>query len=117
MKVHLFLMLGLTLAGCVPAMPGDSISSNRPFPPIAAPVPMYAGDQPAQPPKTETHGSVNSAGCKAMEKRFKEAGRRIKLIDTRRNPYNGTLRYLCIFQGEDAQQGYFQDARFPGDNY
>jgi hypothetical protein len=54
---------------------------------------------------------------KRSTQRFKEAGRRVKLVNIKRNLYNGTLRYLCIFQGEDAEQGYFQDDRFLGDNY
>jgi hypothetical protein len=61
----------------------------------------------------ETHGAVSQQKCRDMAAKFKQQGRRIKLVDIQRSTNPGAvLQYICIFEGEDAQQGYFEDTRY-----
>lgn len=42
-----------------------------------------------------------------MAKRFKGEGRKVKLVDVL--PTNdATLRVECVFEGEDAEPGYYE---------
>lgn len=58
----------------------------------------------------ETHAVAARTDCDAMARRFREQGRRIQLVE--RRYVGGQLPYLCIFEGEDAQAGYFEDNRY-----
>lgn len=118
--VSLILLSGLT--SCM-AMPGDSLGGDRPWvPPVpvggqsqprAIPGEMYTGEvQPVQPVQ-EKHGVTLFNKCREMLQRFKREGRKINLVDIQRNPNPGaTLRFICIFEGEDAEEGYYHDTRY-----
>lgn len=58
----------------------------------------------------ETHAVSDRNDCDAMARKFRKQGRRIQLVE--RRYVGGQLRYLCIFEGEDAQPGYFDDNRY-----
>lgn len=71
--------------------------------------PLQSESSPAQ----ETHGVVNQQNCYDMEARFQRQGRRVRLVETRRSANSGAiLRWICIFEGEDADQGYFEEKRY-----
>lgn len=58
----------------------------------------------------ETHSVTHSAKCDEMLRNFQQQGRRLKLIE--RRYVGGQLPYLCIFEGVDAQPGYYDDNRY-----
>lgn len=60
--------------------------------------------------RRETHAVANSAICDEMLRNFQQRGRRLKLIE--RRYVGGQLPYLCIFEGVDAQPGYYDDNRY-----
>jgi hypothetical protein len=66
-----------------------------------------------EPGKTELHGATTENACYKMEQTFKRQGRKLRLIrvDRLNNP-GAVLRFLCIFEGEDAQTGYFDENRY-----
>ncbi|KAM3112781.1 hypothetical protein [Phormidesmis sp. 146-33] len=70
--------------------------------PIASPSPIQ-----------ETHGVVSRQNCYDMEAKFKRQGRRVTLkrVEQSTNP-GAVLQYICIFEGEDAEQGYFEEKRY-----
>ncbi len=58
----------------------------------------------------ETHGVTERKKCQEMAEKFKRQGRKVTLKEVKRNLNPGaTLQYICIFVGEDAQVGYYQD--------
>jgi hypothetical protein len=58
----------------------------------------------------ETHAAVDKEACQSMLERFRREGRtRLKL---RTQEVGGDLPILCIFEGEDAQVGTFDDHRY-----
>jgi hypothetical protein len=68
----------------------------------------------------EVHGAVSRADCYEMERKFRRQGRRLKLVDVQKNKYNlkgGVLRYLCIFEGDEAVDNWFDDNRQQQENY
>lgn len=61
----------------------------------------------------ELHGAVNESDCYKMEQKFQRQGRRIRLVETKRSNNPGAvLRWMCVFQGEDAQTGYYDERRY-----
>lgn len=58
----------------------------------------------------ETHAVTTRNDCDEMARRFRQQGRRVQLVE--RRYVGGQLPYLCIFEGEDAQSGYFDDNRY-----
>lgn len=52
-------------------------------------------------PVQEVHAAVSPQGCKALEKRLKQMGLRIRLVEAI-NTGMGDLPYDCIFEGADA---------------
>jgi hypothetical protein len=62
------------------------------------------------PGKRETHAVANSGICDEMLRNFQRQGRRLKLVE--RRYVGGQLPYLCIFEGADAQPGYYDDNRY-----
>ncbi len=85
-------------------------------PPLPA-AEMAAGEiPPEQVGVRELHFVVGRKNCSQMAKRFREDGRNVRLIDIRPNPYGHggfQLRFICIFEGPDAQPGYFsRDKRY-----
>ncbi len=58
----------------------------------------------------ETHAVSNRTDCDKMLKNFRQQGRRLRLVE--RRFVGGQLPYLCIFEGVDAQPGYFDDNRY-----
>lgn len=129
----LIVSAGLTglLASCV-GMPGDSMGGDFRVPPVPFPVggsgyapPAPAPAAPMAPPispiqqynepgQIEVHGAVKSTDCYEMEKRFKAQGRNIRLAKIKRNDIGtgGVLQWMCIFEGDDAQTGWFEDRRY-----
>lgn len=61
----------------------------------------------------EIHGAVDRRDCYKMAKKFQNQGRRVKLVrvEETRNP-GAVLRFQCIFQGEDAQTGWYDERRY-----
>jgi hypothetical protein len=61
----------------------------------------------------EIHGAVNESDCHRMERNFRRQGRRVRLVDVRRtNNPGAVLRFMCVFQGEDASAGWFDEKRY-----
>ncbi len=58
---------------------------------------MHEPEEPAQ----EVHGAVSPQGCKNLEKRLKQMGLSIRLVEAV-NTGRRELPYDCIFEGEDA---------------
>ena len=66
-----------------------------------------------EPGKTEFHGATTEAGCRKMAERFKREGRRVTLTKTYRSKNPGAvLVWTCVFEGEDAEFGHFDEKRF-----
>lgn len=64
------------------------------------------------PGKRETHAVADPRTCYDMANKFQKQGRRLKLAKPPQFVGGRTpLPYLCIFEGEDAQGGYFNDNR------
>jgi hypothetical protein len=59
------------------------------------------------PGQQETHYAASAEGCQKMRQRFKNEGRKLRLI--RIKPVKAGV--ICIFQGEDARPGYYNDRR------
>ncbi|BAS57928.1 hypothetical protein NIES2135_26900 [Leptolyngbya boryana NIES-2135] len=76
--------------------------------------PVYSqGTDPGNVPgKQETHGVTQRSACKEMEHKFQQQGRRVRLARVIRSSNRGAvLRYICVFEGEDAQYGYYDRYR------
>lgn len=104
----------LILAGvCVLLFVSMQQQQQTPLP-IAAE--MTVEIPPEQEGLRELHFVVSRANCQKMAKRFREDGRNVKLVDIKPNPYGHggfQLRFICIFEGPDAQPGYFsRDKRY-----
>lgn len=52
-------------------------------------------------PIQEVHAAVTPQGCKNLERRLKQMGLSIRLVEAV-NTGRGDLPYNCIFEGEDA---------------
>ena len=64
-------------------------------------------------PGVELHGATTEANCYKMEKTFKQQGRNLKLTRVNRtNNPGAVLRFLCVFEGIDAQAGWFDEKRY-----
>lgn len=80
---------------------------------LSAPLPITSNDDPYAeirdiPGQLETHGVTQPGQCDRMEQRFKAEGRRIRLVRKVRNRNPGaTLRWICVFEGPDADPGYY----------
>jgi hypothetical protein len=112
------------LAGCepselrpVPAFGGGSSgeSYSSPVPPAQTPLaPPQAHIHPERvniPGQQEVHGAVSESACYDMAHQFRKDGRTLRLKEVRF--VGGTeLPYVCIFEGEDAESGYFDDRRY-----
>jgi len=74
----------------------------------AQPIPQ-AGPRPRAFYAQEQHGAASEGSCYKMAQRFQRAGRRVKLVRTERNNLGvgGVLTWKCIFEGEDAQPGWY----------
>jgi hypothetical protein len=59
--------------------------------------------------KQERHGAVRASDCNKMAERFRRAGRRVRLVRVIPNDVGvgGVLRVVCLFEGEDAQEGWY----------
>jgi hypothetical protein len=65
----------------------------------------------------ERHGATSAAACYTMAERFKNEGRKVKLVQIVKNSYNkggGVLEWLCLFDGEDknVEGNVFEDNRY-----
>ena len=97
-------------AGGIPLSGGNSGSYTAPAPAKNL-APIQASPSPS--PIQETHGAVSQQTCYEMEANFQRQGRRVTLVDTRRSTNPGAiLRWICVFEGEDADQGYFEEKRY-----
>ena len=118
MKHLLAVIAVITLTGCEPneLNPAGGIpfsGSNSGSYTAPAPAKNLAPIQASPSPVQETHGAVSQQTCYEMEAKFQRDGRRIRLVDTRRSTNPGAvLRWICIFEGEDADQGYFEEKRY-----
>ena len=79
----------------------------------AAPREVQTQPQYNEPGKTEFHGATTQDGCRKMAERFKREGRRVTLTKTYRSKNPGAvLVWTCVFEGEDAEFGHFDEKRF-----
>ncbi|PZV09158.1 MAG: hypothetical protein DCF22_18930 [Leptolyngbya sp.] len=63
--------------------------------------------------QTEIHGATTRENCRKMEQTFKRQGRKVQLVDMRRSTNPGAaLEWVCVFQGTDAQAGWFDERRY-----
>ena len=98
---------------------GSSAAPSRPlFPPINM---AQEPQEPDELQEYEVHGAVNPEACKRMYQRFLNEGRKVRLARIAPNPFNksgGVLRFICMFDGEDAdpEATPFEDTRFPKDD-
>ena len=100
----------LNPAGGIPLSGGNSGSYTAPAPAKNL-APIQASPSPS--PIQETHGAVSQQTCYEMEATFQNQGRRIRLVDTRRSTNPGAvLRWICVFEGEDVDQDYFEEKRY-----
>ena len=66
-----------------------------------------------QPGKTELHGATSRENCNKMEQTFKKQGRNVRLVRVQPTTNPGAiLQYICVFEGGDAQTGYFDEKRY-----
>ncbi|MDX2241399.1 MAG: hypothetical protein NW224_12005 [Leptolyngbyaceae cyanobacterium bins.302] len=63
-----------------------------------------------EPGVQEVHAVASEEDCRSMLRQFKLQGRNIKLKKILKG--RGTLPYNCIFEGEDAQTGVFDEKRY-----
>lgn len=114
---------GFRLPPPPPTAPAAPVAPTAPAAPV---VPLPIGDTrspgdgdrseldkyPAD--RYELHGVVSRPDCQKMEFRFQAWGRKIRLIKTTANPSKGILRWVCIFDGEDANpvENPFDDHRY-----
>lgn len=63
-----------------------------------------------EPGKREQHGAVKRNNCTDMARRFKAEGRDVKLKAIERNNLGtgGVLKWICVFDGPDAEPGYYR---------
>jgi hypothetical protein len=126
-KLRLFWLFGIPfcLTACEPsefelrpvAVPlGSGNSSGSSVPksvqtPLAPPKMHSESENVNIPGQQEVHAAATESDCYEMAKRFRKEGR--KLVLKKVESSSGTdLPYLCIFEGEDAQEGYFDDRRY-----
>jgi len=66
-----------------------------------------------EPGRQEVHGAVNESDCYNMERIFQRQGRKVRLVRVQRtNNPGAVLKVACIFQGEDADNSYYNDRRY-----
>jgi len=66
-----------------------------------------------EPGVQEVHGAVKERDCYKMAKNFRQQGRNVTLVRVERSTNPGaTLRYNCIFEGKDAQTGWYDEKRY-----
>ena len=66
-----------------------------------------------EPGKQEFHGATTQDGCRKMAERFKREGRRVRLTKMyRANNPGAVLVWTCVFEGEDAEFGHYDEKRF-----
>lgn len=63
----------------------------------------------------ETHAATTAEACREMARRYQKEGRKISLKDIRESG-DPNLPYLCVFEGADAVEGYYQNDRYGKDN-
>ncbi len=87
--------------------------SDRQWERLNRPAPSQSNMQGNEPGVQELHGVVNQRDCYDMERNFRRQGRRIKLVGTQKSTNPGAvLRWMCIFQGEDAETGWYDERRY-----
>jgi hypothetical protein len=79
--------------------------------PTIAPTMMPIQDPGNIPGVRETHAVDSREACDRLLKKFNQDGRKLRLVDRRFVGNNNVLPWLCIFEGEDAQSGVFDDKR------
>lgn len=57
----------------------------------------------------ESHGVTDPNQCYRMAERFRQAGRRVRLKRIDELNTNGVLKYVCVFQGEGAEDDWYGD--------
>ena len=125
------LLILSTLSGCVgtgdggsvPLVPiggggGGSYSAPSPSRPILAPSSLAIESDPdVLYSEYEKHGASHPDDCDRMALRFQKEGRRVRFIRAVKNYNNkggGLLEYICLFDGEDAdnETSVFEDRRY-----
>jgi hypothetical protein len=86
-------------------------AQSAPMVPYGAEVSAYQDYDPYTEAR-EVHGVVSPTDCYKMEARFQQT-RQVRLTEILRNRSGGDLKYVCAFEGEDAQPSWsFQDNRW-----
>lgn len=67
-----------------------------------------------EPGVRESHFVSSEAECYKMAQKFRQDGRKLELKRTARSG-NVQMPFLCVFEGEDAVDGYYQDRRYERD--
>lgn len=75
-------------------------SNPSPFP---IPYPITA-----QETKREQHAVTKRELCEEMERRFRQQGRQVELVEIQRILGNDILRWNCVFEGPDADPNFFE---------
>lgn len=125
------IVLGGLAVGCIPTgegewkpVPIDGTGNPQPQPgpakPTIAPttpptivptmVPIQE-DETNIPGVREVHAAASEADCDAMFKKFKKAGRNLRMRTRKIGDNNSVLPWLCIFEGPDASVDVFNDNR------
>jgi hypothetical protein len=73
--------------------------------------PIRTGDHENKPGVQETHGVTSAGQCDQMAEKFRRQGRKVTLKRKVRNDSGGLLTWICVFEGPDAQIGYYRDNR------
>lgn len=97
-----------------PVKPAPAQPAPTPMAPGPTPYPIQTGPDPGNVAgKQETHAVTSRDRCYKLEQKFKQQGRKVKLARIIRNPNPGAaLLYVCVFEGEDAKPGYYEDYRY-----
>ncbi|MGG6295262.1 hypothetical protein ACQ4M4_12805 [Leptolyngbya sp. AN02str] len=109
----MLILVGLAVVGVV-LLPN---LGNAPTQPNTFPIAPHEVNIPEQ---QEVHGATSAAACQQMERTFILQGRNLRLKEIRRNDANkggGVLTHLCVFEGTDAQDSYFQDRRYETESW
>jgi hypothetical protein len=79
--------------------------------PTIAPTMMPIQDPGNIPGVRETHAVGSREACDRLLKKFQQDGRKLRIVEKRFLGNNHVLPWLCVFEGEDAQSGVFDDKR------
>lgn len=107
-------LVGTAIVGSSVVWIVQNLRTGEQYRSAPAPMPSRAfhieGNIPGQ---VEIHYASTENGCYAMQKRFRQEGRRLRM----RRPQNvgGSLPWKCTFDGPDATDDYYGENRYGRD--